>query len=513
MYTFLGLTDTPPNFTGDADKFLSVSPGEDAVEFVTPQADEIEVSEMGASTYDDVQDWLNNTQSGGRISGGVISDDSSGGINISSGTGFIQITTGDIGLTKSFNWSADAIASVGLTDNSTNYIYMDYNAGSPIVKATATRGDIHLGDHFTLGRVYKSGTDLHILNSGVNIYNAVRRNHERLVAVRGFERASGGVVSETGVRYLVVTEGAFYLGGNKITTIAQNTSGTDRFTSHYYISGAWASSTGQQQIDNLRYNDTTTAQLETLTANRYGVHWVYIHFDSDIHVVYGQKDYKLSEAENAVIPDSLPSVVEDFGILVAKIIIQKNSTNFTSVVTAYKTLFPVSSPPGHNDLSGLQGGSADEYYHLTNSQHSGLHAQNTDTVLDMSALLTSDHTYSGLRDYQLVGQSVVFGDLLYFNWSVKRWNLAAADTAVSVPGLRIALQDRSSGQYCNMLVKGYIRDDSAFNFTGAMVYTSLVGGAMTSTVPSGAGEQVQRVGVAKSTDILFFDPSIDVGEI
>jgi len=46
-----------------------------------------------------------------------------------------------------------------------------------------------------------------------------------------------------------------------------------------------------------------------------------------------------------------------------------------------------------------------------------------------------------------------------------------------------------------------------------MVYTSATAGGVTSTPPSAAGQQLQRVGQAKSADILFFDPSIDVGEI
>lgn len=50
-------------------------------------------------------------------------------------------------------------------------------------------------------------------------------------------------------------------------------------------------------------------------------------------------------------------------------------------------------------------------------------------------------------------------------------------------------------------------------FSGAMVYASPTAGGVTSTAPSVAGQQLQRVGVAKSADILFFDPSIDVGEI
>ena len=46
-----------------------------------------------------------------------------------------------------------------------------------------------------------------------------------------------------------------------------------------------------------------------------------------------------------------------------------------------------------------------------------------------------------------------------------------------------------------------------------MIYASCTTGAMSSTAPTEIGDQIQRVGVAKSANILFFDPSIDVGEI
>jgi len=130
--------------------------------------------------------------------------------------------------------------------------------------------------------------------------------------------------------------------------------------------------------------------------------------------------------------------------------------------------------------------------------------------------LGSDHTYSDNADTdsQPVGESVVFGDLLYFNWTDKEWKKAKADIAQTMPGSRIALESKSDGQTCLMLVKGYIRDDSAFEFTGPIVHVSAAtAGAMTSTAPSTAGNQLQRVGQAKSADILFFDSSIDVGEI
>ena len=140
------------------------------------------------------------------------------------------------------------------------------------------------------------------------------------------------------------------------------------------------------------------------------------------------------------------------------------------------------------------------------------HIQNTDTQFDFYNALSSDHSCSGNYDSQTVGEDVTFGDLLYFDWTTKRWKKTDADLAANMPGLRIAIETRTSGQSCIMLVMGYIRDD-AWDFTGAMVYTSATAGGVTSIAPSAAGQQLQRVGVAKSADILFFDPSIDVGEI
>ena len=549
------LTDTPGDYIGDASKILTVTTGEDGVEFLSstgialdslgtpttgtslnattgyhgllpilsgssgeyldgdgnfkvPPATDIEVSEIGTATYDDVQDWLNNTQSGGRVSGGVISDDSSGGIAISSGTGMIKSTTGDIGLTKSFDWSADAIVSTGLTDNSANYVYIDYSTGAPAIKVTATRGNIHLSDHFTLGRVYKSGTDLHILQSGVNLYNAVRRSHERLVAVRNFERASGGVISESAdtERALTSTIGNFYLGANKITTEAQDTStgDSDYFTTHYYIDGAWASSTGQQQISNTQWNNPASTGLETLTVNRYGVHWAYIHFDSDIHVVYGQGDYTLAQAEIAVVPDSLPSFVEDFGILASKIIIQKNSTGFNSIVTAYKVLFPVSNPAEHNDLGALD---TADYQHLTQAEHdeitkwAGAVTLSTGGAINLVAFSTGGtvNIPSG-QEYQINGAEVKLDE-----WATPT-DVTTLNATTGYHGLLLKLDGSTSN---------YLRGDGTWETppgaTGAGVttflgltdtpadYTDDASKLLRVNASSGAVEFVSTTGIALDT--------------
>jgi len=135
-------------------------------------------------------------------------------------------------------------------------------------------------------------------------------------------------------------------------------------------------------------------------------------------------------------------------------------------------------------------------------------------ILPIDAALSTDHSYVGLVDTQKVGENVVFGDLLYFNWTDKEWKKAKADSANTMPAMRIALESKGDGEDCKMLAQGYIRDDSAFEMTGAMVYVSDgTAGAVIYAAPSDAGDQVQRVGIGISADKLYFCPSLDVGEI
>ena len=142
------------------------------------------------------------------------------------------------------------------------------------------------------------------------------------------------------------------------------------------------------------------------------------------------------------------------------------------------------------------------------------HSQNTDTTLIFTNALASDHTYSGEVDSQPVGESVVFGQLLYYDWTDVEWKLAKADAFATAKAERIALESKADGETCLMLVKGYIRDDSAFDFGASVIFLNDdTAGTCDDTAPAESGDQIQVVGTAKSADILFFDPSIDVGEI
>jgi len=134
--------------------------------------------------------------------------------------------------------------------------------------------------------------------------------------------------------------------------------------------------------------------------------------------------------------------------------------------------------------------------------------------LSMDHTLGSDEDYSGITDSAPVGETVAIGDLLYYDWTDVEWKKAKADAVGTTPAMRIALEVKDNGETCLMLVEGYIRDDSAFDFGAARVYLNDdTAGTCDDTAPAESGDQIQLVGIAVSADILWFNPSIDIGEI
>ena len=413
----------------------------------TNTSDNITVDTINTPTYDDIQDWINNTQSAGRMSGGDTSahtdaitavtvggagsgefkvagdltayftvglsiqvDESTnndgyytvasgvahgggtttipvdeavatvadgviynGKVDVATGTGFVKTTDSDIGSTVSFDLHADT--NIALTDLETNYLYVDYNAGTPDIKVTTDLYSIEKNKQFPLSMLYRNGPRTWICNCGLYLPNYTRLNHERLLNTRGYERASGGEISEYGTRNIQSTSGVFYRGSTRVDTTAK-ASVDDKLTTVYYDGSAWVWTEEETQIDNTYYNNIATGLVE-LTPSRYAVHWICIDYLSNLYVVYGRGDYTLTQAQLAGVPSLMPVVATVFGIIAAKVIIQKGDTSFDELISAYTQLIPSATPATHNALSGLNDG---DYKHLTATNHTDL-TDSGDTTL------------------------------------------------------------------------------------------------------------------------------------
>ncbi|MBW1779321.1 MAG: hypothetical protein JRL30_01150 [Deltaproteobacteria bacterium] len=161
----------------------------------------------------------------------------------------------------------------------------------------------------------------------------------------------------------------------------------DRTFRSFYRDGGvdWTEVPGVVDVDVEHYDDDS-GTLHALTANRYAVHWGFIDFDGHLMLVYGQGNYTAAQAELATMPATLPDLADKFSLPICKIIVQKSETDLAnaSIETPFETPFATSAVTVHNDLGSLQGGTADEYYHLTSAEHTEATQDATDALTGLA---------------------------------------------------------------------------------------------------------------------------------
>ena len=298
-----------------------------------------------------------------------------------------------------------------------NYVYVEYNAGSPQVVATTTKRTEEQTNVF-LGTVYRIGTVLHITEST----RAVVGDHalqmiKRLRETMPFARVSGGVISEAGTRNIAITAGEWWENLTDFTTPAVDTSVAGTF-GYYYADGigGWTTVAASTQIDNTQYDDGS-GTLATLSNNKYGVHWVYQGQDGDFYVVYGTTNGKLSVAESAGLPASLPPhFAEAHARLMGRVIIGKSDSAFADIASSFDSQFNLGTAIDHGDLSGLADDDHTQYVPVDGSRNI---AADTDLTL-------------------AIGKVIIGGSVISDNLIISHYNNNTA--------ARFALRQTSAGQ-------------------------------------------------------------------
>ena len=313
-------------------------------------AEFVEVSELSAATYDDVQDYINFFGDRTLLSGGAITDAGSGVAAIASLTAWCKETNSETAVGKFFNYGG--ASTNALTDMTTHYIYVDYNGGTPqLVTATGITTHGFKLDHVLVGTVFRNGATLHfhkVDNIGIGRMNRQDMHHREETTAH---RSSGLVTSDGGSLSLSITVGLLYEGLSRHTTIVDGSTWSTWYTSDN--GSTWTEVTGQSVLSNSQYNNVASG-LSSLTSNRYAVHWVYADIDgTHLHIVYGQGNYKVNEAEEARVPALLPPQVTGYGVLIAKIIVQEGQTSLT-ITFPWAVTFMSSLATDHGNLGGLE---------------------------------------------------------------------------------------------------------------------------------------------------------------
>jgi hypothetical protein len=336
----------------------------------TQAASTVLLEKIGSATYSTVQEMNNLFHSSGYFDGGEVTDNGDGTVAVAAGTGTIRATASELATVKFFDWVADSV--VAITPDTPNWIYIDYNAGSPVVSVST----VEPTEHYTkikLAVVFYGDSEMHI-NTAVRYLVADHAAHmvEQMQAIMPYAHASGAILGETGARNLAISEGVFWHGLVSFTTAALDTSVSGEFhTYHRDGLGGWTHVTGATQVNNTQYDDGSGV-LAALSANRYTNRWVYSSVDSDVHIIYGQtQDSQLADIVDEQPPASIPPELMSDSFLIGRIIVREGVATLVQVDSAYDTHFSSSAVSVHNDLSGLQGGTANEFYHLTSAEYTG----------------------------------------------------------------------------------------------------------------------------------------------
>jgi len=306
---------------------------------------------------------INNNFSAGSYTTPYITDNGDGTLKFNSGSGIIRTSDSATGELVSFEW--DDINNISIPTASTQWLYMDYNGGSPTVNITADLNTINHNTEYVVGRVYNDGTaPIHIQELGAIASDRAHRVDNRLWELYNLQRASGMLVSAPTDLHLIITKGIYYVSTIRFESPELDSSGSDTFN-YWYEDGAggWTEVTGSTEVDNLHYDDGT-GTLDELIPQRFGIHWLYLVADKVGHyeMVYGTDSYTLVNAELVTPPTNIPPVIQNMGLLIAKIIVKKSEATVTEITNPFTTVFSSTAAADHGNLVGLAEDDHTQYY-------------------------------------------------------------------------------------------------------------------------------------------------------
>jgi len=127
--------------------------------------------------------------------------------------------------------------------------------------------------------------------------------------------------------------------------------------------------------------------------------------------------------------------------------------------------------------------------------------------LQLDGTPDTDHTATGTTTNTFnAGASITLMDSVYLH-SDGEWAQTDADAEATAQGmLGVSLETKADGEAMNVLLQGFVRDDTWDWTVGGTIYLSLTAGDFTQTAPSAEDDIVRIVGYAVSADVMYFSP-------
>jgi hypothetical protein len=130
-------------------------------------------------------------------------------------------------------------------------------------------------------------------------------------------------------------------------------------------------------------------------------------------------------------------------------------------------------------------------------------------LIKLDPVLSADATYDGIAKDVTAGDTIAYGEVVYYKADDSEWYKTDADASATAGPvmLGIAVTAGTDGETMTVLKYGEIREDD-WNWAtiGAPLYLSTDAGALTLTAPSGASDVVRIVGYVIDANTIFFAP-------
>lgn len=320
---------------------------------------------------------------GGDLSAGT----NAGTIKVAALTALLRTTDSTTGSLEKITLAEQDNKAMGAA-NTTYYVVLDYNDNNPQILIQVAAADAKR--QINVGQCIKE-TDhtVHYTFGGFSFAQGIQKAHIRAQKLRAWEMCQDIVIADEGTKHFSIAAGCFFRGINKFTWTTFDTSVVSTFTSVYYDGDlgtpAWVYTDNQTTIDVDNYNNVATGLA---ACNKYMCHWVFVHpDDGHVYVVYGQDNGTIGAISDSTVP-SVPDLIDIFGMLIGRIIIDGGVAAFHRIEMVNVVAFTPSVVVEHNELSSIQGGTTAEYYHLTSSEHTELHGWLDNVTLGSSGELT-----------------------------------------------------------------------------------------------------------------------------
>lgn len=261
---------------------------------------------------------------------------------------FAKSADGSTGISQKVVVSGTTIT---LTDNTVNFVYVDYNGGSPVY-ATSLDNMI-FKDDFTkvpIIRATREGTAVHF--EEYDLYGLLLANKLMVkdVYLNGGRRLSGLILSTAATRISTISAGSSVFAVQYYDNMAANISGTAGSLYEYYLSsGVWNRSL-VTSYDAIYYSDGTNRQL--LGNNKWVAKYYFrdIGDDNEAYYVHGHEYNNKSDAVNELIP-AIPPIMAAHSVYVGKIVVEKNALNGTAYPRVWEGAVQNEGTSDHSDLS------------------------------------------------------------------------------------------------------------------------------------------------------------------